>query len=84
MGPRLRFVFRHFPLTQVHPHALHAAAAAEAAADQGKFWEMHDTLYEHQEALADAERSARGSGVPSSKVVRHSLPFGKGGDSPKV
>jgi protein-disulfide isomerase len=48
---RLRFVFRNFPLSQVHPHAEHAA---EAAAGQGKFWEMHDSLFEHQQALDDA------------------------------
>ncbi len=51
---RLRFVFRNFPLTQSHPHAEHAAEAAEAAAVQGKFWEMHDSLFEHQRALDDA------------------------------
>jgi protein-disulfide isomerase len=50
-GDRLRFVFRNFPLAEVHPHAEAAAEAAEAAAAQGKFWEMHDTLYEHQRAL---------------------------------
>jgi protein-disulfide isomerase len=48
---RVRFAFRHFPLTEIHPHALAAAAAAEAAALQGKFWEMHDTLYHNQTAL---------------------------------
>ncbi len=53
LGDRLRFVFRNFPLTQSHPHAEHAAEAAEAAAAQGKFWEMHDTLFEHQQALDD-------------------------------
>jgi Na+/H+ antiporter NhaA len=47
----LRFVFRHLPLTDVHPHAQLAAEAAEAAAEQGKFWEMHDTLLDHQDAL---------------------------------
>jgi protein-disulfide isomerase len=50
---QLRFVFRNFPLTQVHPHAAHAAEASEAAAAQGRFWEMHDLLYEHQDALED-------------------------------
>jgi protein-disulfide isomerase len=50
-GTRLRFVFRNFPLGQMHPHAESAAEAAEAAAAQGKFWEMHDALYEHQDAL---------------------------------
>jgi protein-disulfide isomerase len=54
LGDRLRFVFRNFPLTQSHPHAEHAAEAAEAAAAQGKFWEMHDSLFEHQQALDDA------------------------------
>jgi protein-disulfide isomerase len=47
----IRFVFRNFPLTQSHPHAQQAAEAAEAAGAQGKFWEMHDQLYEHQDAL---------------------------------
>src|SRR6476646_11820572 len=50
---RVRFAFRHFPLTQIHPHALAAAAAAEAAARQGGFWEMHELLFRHQDALAD-------------------------------
>ncbi len=53
MGDRLNFVFRNFPLTQVHPHAQHAAEAAEIAAEGGKFWEMHDVLYENQAALDD-------------------------------
>ncbi len=48
---RVRFVYRHFPLEGVHPHALHAALAAEAAAGQGKFWEMHDLLFENQSHL---------------------------------
>lgn len=47
-GNRLRFVFRNFPLTEVHPMALAAAETAEAAGAQGKFWEMHDLLYENQ------------------------------------
>jgi protein-disulfide isomerase len=48
---RVRFVFRHFPLTQIHPHAEGAAEAAEAAGSQGAFWPMHDLLFEHQDAL---------------------------------
>jgi protein-disulfide isomerase len=48
-----RFGFRHFPLTEVHPHALAASAAAEAAALQGRFWEMHDLLFHRQKALED-------------------------------
>ena len=55
LGDTLRFVFRHSPLAQVHPHALHAAEAAEAAGAQGKFWEMHDTLFTHQDALDDPD-----------------------------
>src|SRR3989442_4339930 len=51
LGKRLRFVFRNFPLTQAHPYALIAAEAAEAAALQGKFWEMHDLIYENQADL---------------------------------
>jgi protein-disulfide isomerase len=49
----LRFVFRHFPLEEIHPHARAAAEAAEAAAAQGAFWEMHEHLFEHQKALED-------------------------------
>jgi Na+/H+ antiporter NhaA len=50
-GDDLRYVFRHLPLADVHPHAQLAAEAAEAAGDQGAFWEMHDLLFEHQDAL---------------------------------
>jgi protein-disulfide isomerase len=55
MGSRLRFVFRNFPITPAHPHAEQAAEAAEAAAAQGKFWEMHDVLYENQRHLRDQD-----------------------------
>lgn len=51
MGERLRFVFRHFPLRQIHPHAQRAAEAAECAGAQERFWAMHDTLFKHQSAL---------------------------------
>src|SRR3974377_771991 len=51
LGKKLCFVFRNFPLTQAHPYALVAAEAVEAAALQGKFWEMHDLIYENQERL---------------------------------
>jgi protein-disulfide isomerase len=53
MGDDLCFVFRHFPLAEAHPHAEHAAELTEAADTVGKFWEMHDRLYEHQLALDD-------------------------------
>jgi protein-disulfide isomerase len=52
-GHQLRFVFRHFPVTALHPRAHRAAEASEAAGAQAKFWEMHDTLLEHQAALED-------------------------------
>jgi protein-disulfide isomerase len=50
---RIRFVFRHFPLTEIHPHALAASAAAEAAALQDRFWDMHELLFHRQKALGD-------------------------------
>src|SRR3989449_6119586 len=53
IGPKLRFVFRNFPLINVHEFATVAAETAEAAGAQGKFWEMHDFLYEHQRTLGD-------------------------------
>jgi protein-disulfide isomerase len=55
---RVRFAFRHFPLTQIHPHALAASAAAEAATQQGRFWEMHDLLFHRQKALEDDDLRA--------------------------
>ena len=53
LSSRVRFAFRHFPLTQIHPHALAAAASAEAAGRQGRFWEMHSLLFDRQQALED-------------------------------
>lgn len=55
LGDRLAFVFRHFPLDELHPHAGHAAQAAEAAGAQGAFWEMHDALYAARGRLADPD-----------------------------
>jgi protein-disulfide isomerase len=55
LGQRLRFVFRNFPITTKHPNAEAAAEAAEAAAAQGKFWEMHDLLFENQKRLRDKD-----------------------------
>jgi len=52
-GEQLRVVFRHYPLTKIHKHAMMAAQAAEAARNQGKFWEMHDRLYRNQNAWKD-------------------------------
>ena len=61
----VRFVFRHFPLTEIHPHALAAAAAAEAAATQDRFWDMHELLFHRQNALEDEDlrRYARDLGL---------------------
>lgn len=53
LGAQLRFVFRHFPVTNLHPHAQRAAEVAEAAGAQGWFWDMHAYLFEHQDALDD-------------------------------
>jgi protein-disulfide isomerase len=83
LGDRLRFVFRNFPLAEAHPNATAAAELAEASAHQGKFWEMHDTLYENQRALGaasllgyvrklaldkDALESTLASGAPHQRV----------------
>jgi protein-disulfide isomerase len=57
LGDRLRFVFRHFPRSSIHPHASAAAEAAEAAAAQGKFWEMHQALFKHQKELGTVDLS---------------------------
>jgi protein-disulfide isomerase len=51
LGGNMRFAFRYFPLTSIHPHALAAAAAAEAAALQGRFWDMHELLFYRQNGV---------------------------------
>ena len=75
MGSRLRFVFRNFPIAESHPHAEHAAEAAEAVAERGgneAFWAMHDFMFEHQHALDDASlaRYAEKAGVAGPDVLR--------------
>ena len=62
---QVRFAYRHFPLTQIHPHALDAAAAAEAAARQDRFWDMHEILFSRQKrlALSDLRQYARELGL---------------------
>jgi protein-disulfide isomerase len=69
LGDRLLFVFRHFPLEAIHPHARAAAAAAEAAAAQGEFWVMHDSLFEHQASLEPEmlHRYAEAIGLDASR-----------------
>jgi protein-disulfide isomerase len=72
LGDQMRFVFRNFPLSQAHPHAEHAAGAAEAAGAQGKFWEMHDLLYENQDALEDEDlvRYAKALHVDAARFIK--------------
>jgi protein-disulfide isomerase len=53
LGGHIKFIFRNFPLRKIHPHAFAASVATEAAALQGKFWEMHDTVFENQKTLDD-------------------------------
>ena len=55
LGGKIRFAFRHFPLTGIHPHALAAATAAEAGARQDRFWDMHELLFHRQQALEDGD-----------------------------
>jgi protein-disulfide isomerase len=71
LGHRLCFAFRNFPLTNLHPHAEHAAEAAEAAGAQGRYWEMHDLLYENQSALDDESiaRYASALGLDASRLI---------------
>jgi protein-disulfide isomerase len=64
LGPDLAFVFRNFPIVGAHPHAIRAAEAAEAAGAQGRFWPMHDRLFEHQQRLDE------------ENLVRHALAVG--------
>jgi len=69
VGPQLRFVFRHLPLVELHPHAELAAEAAEAAAAQGKFWVMHRLLFgaPHHLALADFTKHAQSIGLDMTR-----------------
>jgi protein-disulfide isomerase len=75
LGNRLCFAFRNFPLVDSHPYAEHAAEAAEAADAQGKFWEMYDTLYEHQEALEDEDLTeyAVSLGLDANRLISEVL-----------
>jgi protein-disulfide isomerase len=71
LGTRLCFVFRNFPLANMHPFAEHAAEAAEAAGAQGRFWEMHDVLFENQNALEDNDLAgyAESLGLDASRLM---------------
>ena len=72
LGTALRFIFRNFPLSEMHPHAALAAEAAEAAAEQGRFWPMHDLLFENQRQLGEASliRYAASIGIDDERVRR--------------
>lgn len=72
LGNGLCFVFRHFPLIKIHPHAARAASAAEAADAQGFFWEMHDQLFVHQQQIDDEHltRYAEAIGLDSQRFIR--------------
>ena len=72
LGRNLRFVFRNFPLNSIHPQAEHAAEAAEAAAAQGKFWGMHDWIFEHQDRIGDRDLLEAGKtlGLDAAKFLQ--------------
>lgn len=77
MGDQLCFVFRHFPLSTLHPHATQAAEASEAAGAQDEFWPMHDVLFESQESLeyedllADAQSLGLDPARFTSELMEH-------------
>ena len=79
----LRFVFRHFPIRQVHPHSTRAAEAAEAAAAQGRFWEMHDLLFK-QEGQLDDEQLARCASKAGLDMRRYREEMAAGAYAEKV
>jgi protein-disulfide isomerase len=72
LGKRLRFVFRNFPLSQIHPHAEGAAETSEFAATKGKFWEMHDLLFENRSGLSLAlfEKLAEQLGLSAAELLQ--------------
>ena len=90
MGKQLRFVFRNFPLTEMHPDALHAAEAAESVAAQAgasAFWKMHDAIYEHQQDSEDAlddTHLARYAGQVGADPVRVMADLDNGAFEEKV
>jgi protein-disulfide isomerase len=71
LGDRLRFAYRHFPIAELHPHALKAAQAAEAAAAQGAFWAMHDALFAAPDRLEERDLidRARRLGLDADRVA---------------
>jgi protein-disulfide isomerase len=75
LGQDLCFAFRNFPLINSHPRSEHAAEAAEAAGLQGQFWEMHDILFENQEALEDSDlaKYAEALGLDAERLMKEVL-----------
>jgi protein-disulfide isomerase len=84
LGTRLKFVFRNFPITNSHPQAQWAAEMAEAAAEQGRFWEMHDYLYENQRSLGDEGFFARHAKELNMDVARLEREIAQHVHSPRV
>jgi protein-disulfide isomerase len=84
LGSSLRFVFRNFPLTDSHPQAEWAAETAEAAAAQGKFWEMHDFLYENQRFMGDEAYFAKHETKLKLDATRIAREVAKGAYSPRI
>ncbi len=79
----LRFVYRHFPINNLHPHAARAAEAVEAASSQGRFWEMHNALFEQEQALDD-KRLSRLATKAGLDMERYEREMGKGDYRSKV
>jgi Na+:H+ antiporter, NhaA family len=83
-GDQLRFVFRHMALADLHPRAPFAAEAAEAAAAQGRFWEMHDRLFEHRLELGDDELRAHAEAIGVEDRQRFDAELRDGAHSARV
>jgi protein-disulfide isomerase len=84
LGSGLRFVFRNFPITNAHPQAEWAAETAEAAAAQGKFWEMHDYLYENQRFMGDEHYFAKYEAKLKLDATRMARDVAKGAYSSRI
>jgi protein-disulfide isomerase len=83
LGANLRFAYRHFPLSQIHPHSYQAAEAAEAAGAQGRYWEMHDTLFEHQDRLSTQDLVAY-AGALGLQLERFAADMAEHRHAPKI
>jgi protein-disulfide isomerase len=83
LGDNLRFAYRHFPLSQIHPHSYQAAEAAEAAGAQDRFWEMHDMLFENQTRLTTQDLLAYG-GALGLELEPFAADFAQHRHAPKI